>query len=248
MKLDFATILTDAWAVFKRDRDLLLRIAAPFLFLPAFALALVVPDPPMPDQAAGNNEAQALAWADQVTAWASANGGWYGLAYAISFFGTSLLYALYLDRREGQLDVGAAMKRSATLFPRYLLAMLLVSLPAGAGLLLYAIPGLYILGRTMLTGPALFAEAPLGAVAAIRRSLSLTRGSGLPLMGLAAFSYISGWLIGEPFMMIDRWMRANGQENPVVLALVDAGAAAAAMAAGLAMALIAVSAYRRLAR
>jgi len=248
MKLDFATILTDAWSLFRRDRDLLLRIAAPFLFLPAFALALVVPDPPMPDPAAGNSEAQALVWADQVTAWAGANGGWYGLAYAISFFGTSLLYALYLDRRDGALDVGTAMKRSATLFPRYLLAMLLVSLPAGAGLLLYAIPGLYILGRTMLTGPALFAEAPLGAIAAIRRSLSLTRGSGLPLMGLAAFSYISGWLIGQPFMMVDHWMREHGQENPVVLAVVDAGAAAAAMAAGLAMALIAVSAYRRLAR
>ncbi len=248
MKLDFATILTDAWSLFRRDRDLLLRIAAPFLFLPAFALALVVPDPPMPDPAAGNSEAQALVWADQVTAWAGANGGWYGLAYAISFFGTSLLYALYLDRRDGALDVGTAMKRSATLFPRYLLAMLLVSLPAGAGLLLYAIPGLYILGRTMLTGPALFAEAPLGAIAAIRRSLSLTRGSGLPLMGLAAFSYISGWLIGQPFMMVDHWMREHGQENPVVLAVVDAGAAAAAMAAGLAMALIAVAAYRRLAR
>ncbi|MEG3165881.1 hypothetical protein U1701_14885 [Sphingomonas sp. PB2P19] len=248
MKLDFSTVLTDAWALFRRDRDLLLRIAAPFLFLPAFALALVVPDPPMPDPAAGNSEAQALVWADQVTSWASTNGGWYGLAYAISFFGTSLLYALYLDRREGELDVGTAMTRSGALFPRYLLAMVLVSLPAGAGLLLYAIPGLYILGRTMLTGPALFAEAPVGALAAIRRSLTLTRGSGLPLMGLAAFSYIGGWLIGEPFMMVDRWMRTNAQENPVVLAIVDAGAAAAAMAAGLAMALIAISAYRRLAR
>lgn len=250
MKIDFATVLTDAWALFKRDRDLLLRIAAPFLFLPAFALALVVPDPPMPVAGASNNQAEALVWADQVTAWASANGGWYGLAYAISFFGTSLFYALYLDRSQGEqgLDIGTAMKRSATLFPRYLLAMVLVSLPAGAGLLLYALLGLYILGRTMLTGPALFADSPIGAFAAIRRSLTLTRGSGLPLMGLAAFSYISGWIIGEPFMMIDRWMRTNAQENPVVLALVDAGAAAAAMAAGLAMALIAISAYRRLAR
>ncbi len=250
MKLDFATVLTDAWALFKRDRDLLLRIAAPFLFLPAFALALVVPDPPMPAPGSGSSEAQTLAWADQVTTWASANGGWYGLAYAISFFGTSLLYALYLDRRDGAvgLDVATAMKRCVTLFPRYLLAMVLVSLPAGAGLLLYAIPGLYILGRAMLTGPVVFAEAPIGAFAAIRRSLVLTRGSGLPLMGLAAFSYIGGWVLGQPFMSVDRWMRTNAQENPVVLALVDAGAAAAAMAAGLAMALIAVSAYRRLAR
>ena len=66
MKLDFATVLSDAWTLFKRDRDLLLRIAAPFLFLPAFALALVVPDPPMPVAGAGDNEAQAMAWADAV--------------------------------------------------------------------------------------------------------------------------------------------------------------------------------------
>ena len=190
MKLDFATVLTDAWTLFKRDRDLLLRIAAPFLFLPAFALALVVPDPPMPMAGASDNEAQAMAWADAVQTWASAHGGWYLLAYVTSFFGTSLFYALYLDREH--LDWRQALTRCLRIFPRFLLAMVIVSLPAGAGLLLYASPGLYILGRTMLTGPALFAEAPLGALGAIRRSFMLSRGSGLPLMGLAAFSYISG--------------------------------------------------------
>jgi hypothetical protein len=183
----------------------------------------------MPDAAAGNSEAQAVVWADAVQTWASAHGGWYLLAYVVSFFGTSLFYALRI-------------------FPRFLLAMVIVSLPAGAGLLLYAIPGLYILGRTMLTGPALFAEAPLGALGAIRRSFTLSRGSGLPLMGLAAFSYISGWIAGAPFMMLDRALREAGEANPVALAIVDAGAAVAAMAAGLAMALIAISAYRRLAR
>jgi hypothetical protein len=246
MRLDFATTLTDAWALFKRDRDLLLRIAAPFLFLPAFALALVVPDPPMPVAGASDNETQALAWADAVQSWAAAHGGWYLLAYAVSFFGTSLFYALYLDRE--QLDLRGALSRCLWIFPRFLLAMVIVSLPAGAGLLLYAIPGLYILGRTMLTGPALFAEAPLGALGAIRRSFALSRGSGLPLMGLAAFSYITGWIVGAPFMMADRLLREGGEANPIALAIVDAGAAAAAMAAGIAMALIAISAYRRLAR
>ena len=246
MKLDFATVLTDAWTLFKRDLDLLLRIAAPFLFLPAFALALVVPDPPMPDAAAGNNEAQAMVWADAVQTWAAAHGGWYLLAYVMSFFGTSLFYALYLDREH--LDLRQALTRCLRIFPRFVLAMVIVSLPAGAGLLLYAIPGLYILGRTMLTGPALFAEAPLGALGAIRRSFMLSRGSGLPLMGLAAFSYIGGWIAGAPFMMLDRALREGGEPNPVALAIVDAGAAVAAMAAGIAMALIAISAYRRLAR
>jgi hypothetical protein len=76
----------------------------------------------------------------------------------------------------------------------------------------------------------------------------LSRGAGLPLMGLAAFSYISGWLAGAPFMMLDRALREGGEPNPVALVIVDAGAAVAAMAAGIAMALIAISAYRRLAR
>lgn len=245
MTIDFAGVLTDAWALFKRDRDLLLRIAAPFLFLPAFALALLVPEPPMPDPAAGNTQANALVWANAVTDWAATNGGWYLLAYAISFLGLSLFYALYLDR--DRLDVRGALKRCGTMFPVFLLAMILVSLPAGAGLLLYAIPGLYILGRTMVTGPAMFAERPLGALASIRRSLTLTRGSGLPLMGLSAFTYITGWLVGAPFMMLDRWMRDGGLGNPVALALVDAGAAAAATCSGLATALIAIVVYRRLA-
>lgn len=246
MKLDFAGVLTDAWSLFRRDRDLLLRIAGPFLFLPAFALALVVPDPPMPDPEAGNSEAQAMAWAQAVSDWATAHGGWYLLGYAISFFGLSILYALYLDRERP--DLGGALKRSGTVLPRFLMAMILVSLPAGAGLLLYAIPGLYILGRTMMTGPAMFAEPPLGALGAVRRSLALTRGSGLTLMGLSAFTYLGGWMLGAPFLMIDRWMRESGQANPVALAIVDAGAAAAAAAAALASALIAVAVYRRLAR
>jgi hypothetical protein len=59
---------------------------------------------------------------------------------------------------------------------------------------------------------------------------------------------MSGWLLGMPFMALDSAMRDGGQGNPVAIALVDAGAAAAATASGVAMALIAVSVYRRLAR
>lgn len=246
MKIDFAGVLKDAWTLFKRDRDLLVRIVGPFLFLPAFALALVVPDPPMPEADARGDETQALAWAEAVTDWAGTNGGWYCLAYALSFFGMALIYALYLDR--DRVDVLTALKRCGAILPRYLLAMILVSLPAGAGLLLYALPGLYILGRTMLTGPVLISEGPTGAFAAIRRSLSLTRGAGLQLMSLSAFSYLSGWLLGAPFMALDRAMRVSGQGNPVAIALVDAGAAVAATASGIATALIAVSVYRRLYR
>lgn len=246
MKLDFAVTLQDAWALFRRDRDLLLRLAGPFVFVPAFALALLVPEPPLPDAAAGDNEAQALAWAQTLTTWAGANAGWYLLAYLIGHFGTATLYALYLD--PDRPDVGGALRRAGQLLARYMLAMLIVAVPAGAGLLLWVLPGLYVLGRTMLTGPLLLAERPIGAAAAVLRSLALTRGSGLALMGLAAFTYLSGWLLGQPFMLVDGWMRTAGAANPVALALVDAGAALAATAAGMAQGLIGVAAYRRLAR
>jgi hypothetical protein len=49
-------------------------------------------------------------------------------------------------------------------------------------------------------------------------------------------------------LLLDGWLREQGGGNPFAVAIVDAGAAAISMAAGLASALFAVSAYRRLAR
>ena len=46
MKVDFAQLLRDAWALFKGDSDLLLRIAGVFFFFPSYALVLFVPRRP----------------------------------------------------------------------------------------------------------------------------------------------------------------------------------------------------------
>lgn len=244
MRIETTRVLREAWTLFRGDADLLLRIAGPFLFLPVFALGLLVPGPPAASGSA-DGQAQSLAWIQSVSDWAGTYGGWYVAAYLIGYLGTATILALYIG--EPRSDTRGALGRAIRIFPRFALATMVGSLPAGAGLLLWVLPGLYVLGRLLPVGPILLAEAPIGAWAAIRRSVVLTRGSGLVLTGLSAFAYLSGWLIGTPFLEADRILREGGHGNPVMLALVDAGAAIAAMGSGLATALIALTVYRRLA-
>ena len=246
MRITFAGILADAWALFRRDSDLLMRIAAPFFFLPAFALTLFVPPMPMPDSAIADREIQAQRWAEQVSDWIGGYGLGFCIAYVLLYFGLAVILTLYLD--DGRPDVRGAFGRAIAIFPRFLLAMILVSIPAGLGMWVLVVPGLYVMGRTMLTAPILLADRGAGALVAIRRSLTMTRGSGLTLMGLAAFVYLIGLLGGQPFLLLDGWMRGTGLANPVAVAVVDAAAAAVAMITQLALALVAIVAYRRLAR
>lgn len=240
MPIRLQPVLAEAWALFRRDRDWLLAIAGPFLFLPSFALALLVPgwpDAPASDEA-GRDE-RVLAWAESVTRWAGDYGLWYILAYAVAAFGTAAIYAAYVDQGAG--DVGGALRRAGTLLPRYLLAMLLVAIPVGAGLFLWVLPGLYLMGRTMMTGPVLLAERPVGAATAVARSFSLTSGAGLPLMALAALILLAGFALAQPFVALDA---AEG--GALLSALAAVGLAAVSMLTNIAQALVAVTAYRRL--
>lgn len=246
MTLDFAAVLADAWGLFKRDRDLLLRVVGPFLFLPSFALALLVPPWPMPDPEIVDRQTQAQSWLDAFQLWANAYGPGSILAYAVMYYGMVVLFVLYCDRTRP--DVRSGLRRAGAIYLRYFLAMTLVSLVAFLGLSAFVLPGLYVMGRMMFVGPLLAGGNRVGVRAAIRGSYDRSRGAGLPLMGLVAFTYLTGWLIGEPFRALDGWLRANGEANPVTLGLVDAGSAVVATVTTLATILVAVAAYRRLAK
>ncbi len=248
MKLNVMRVLNDAWALFRGDADLLVRVASVFMFIPQLALLLVVPPMPSIALTADMTEAEQRALAQVLADWISANGGWYLAATVLVQFGTLVLLALYL--RRDQPDVRAAMAGAVGRFPRFLLAMILVGLPLGIGLFttVLLIPALYLVGRLMLTAPIL-AEAstgaPVGVRAAIGRSWQLTKGNGLAVTGLASISVLGGVLLGTPFIMIDKALRANAP-NPVAITMVDIGAAAAVAASLLAAILIQIAAYRRL--
>lgn len=239
MPISILPVLAEAWALFRRDRDWLLGVAGPFLFLPAFALALLVP--PIPDTPrVGAADAGSLERVARLGEWLGAYGGWYAAGYAVGAFGAAALFAAYLDGEAR--DVREALRRAGTVLPRYLLASVLVAIPTGAGLYLWVIPGLYVMGRTMLAGPALVAERPLGAMRSLLRSLQMSAGAGLPLMALSATVLLAGILLAQPFVALES--QGGGR---IVAAVAAAGIAAVSTATSLAQVLVAVAAYRRLA-
>lgn len=245
--MDVRGVIADAWRLWKRDSDLLLRIAGAFLFLPTFALHLVVPSPPAFTAESELNEAQQLEMARGFVAWAGANGGWYLLSTLLIYAGLLTILVLYQDA--ARPDLRAAFARAARLFGRYVLAMIVIGIPVTIGLwsIVLLLPGLYLLGRMFAVGPILVGEAPIGLRGALARSWALTKGNGLVLAGFSALTMLGGGIAAAPFLAIDRSLRAGGADNPLVIAAVDAAAAAMATAALLAMVLLQVAIYRRLA-
>lgn len=245
MGLSPAALLADAWASFRRDRRLLLPIAVAFWFLPTFALVLLVPAPPLPSARLEAGSQEAARYVALLTQWMGANGGWYLLRAAIDAWATASVYALYLDRERP--DLRTALELGLRLWPRFMLMSAIVGMLMIAGLALYVLPGIWVLARLIAAGPALVAERPLGATAAVGRSFRLSRGAGLMLLGPVGLVLAMGWLAPQPFLALDLWLRARpGGPNVVAVATVDALAAAGETAAAIASALVAIAAYRAL--
>ena len=57
MTLTFSRLLADAWSLFRRQADLILRIALPLVVFPAFAVQLLCdPLPPLPPRSGGRKK------------------------------------------------------------------------------------------------------------------------------------------------------------------------------------------------
>ena len=254
MRVHPREVVAGAWAIFRRDRALLLGLAGPFWLLPSLALSLLLPPAPTPDPAA---TAEASA---QLTAqWLAGQLPWLFLAFVVALCGVAAAYVLYDDR--ARPTVAAAVRRGAWLVPRLLLASALPAfgllplaviagtLPAGLGLLPWLLTILYVSGRLLPLGPVLASEGPIGAVAALGRAWRLTRGTGLSLAMVLGALLGAATIAQAPLVLLDEWLRVNaGGANPVAVAIVDVAAATVSAAAALASALLAVASYRRLAR
>lgn len=251
MRIDLAAPFRSALALWQRDRALLLPIAGLSMFVPQWAVLLLVPE--MPRALAGDADDEALrAWTEAVVGWAGQHGFWYLLAPALGLFGSLTVMALYLDPRRPA--VGGALGRAALLFLRYLLASVLVAMPAGAllmpalasPLLLIVVlaPVFYLFGRTMLAGPVIIGDAPIGAVAAIGRSWRLTTGHGWALACTYGAIMLGAQMVGGIFLQLG----TLGGANPVIQLITDGAAAAVTASAALTLALVEVALYARLAR
>ncbi len=235
------TLLADARALWTRERALIVAVAAPFLFLPTFAIQLLTPPPPrMP---AERTQATIAAWFDSFTTWSGANGGWYLLAEAIALFGAAALTVLLLDR--SRPTVAGALLRGVQLWPRFLLASVLAAIPVGLGMWLI-LPGLYFQARFVAGAAALVAE-PVSAAGALARSWRITGRAQLAIFAAVVLLLLVQWTALIPLAPLDDWLRTPAHLNPVVLALVDAAVAAVGALYRVAVLLVGLSAYRRLA-
>lgn len=247
--------MRDAWQLWRRDWELLTAVAGLFLFLPALAMAMFIPDMPSPPGAgeAVPGSVTMAVYEQGLTQWMLNYGGWQIAAQAVVLFGQFAIVALYLAG--DQPSAGKALIAAARRYPLLLLAGLIIAVPIAAALLLaQALPLLmvaffvivfWVLARTIALAPTLLAEAPVGALGAITRSLHLTRGNTLALAAAVMTVILAMTIATWPFEQLDAWMVVHAP-NPIARAIVDAVAATITGLGGVAMALVQVAAYRRL--
>ncbi|MEI9928730.1 MAG: hypothetical protein WDN44_14950 [Sphingomonas sp.] len=232
MRLTPVGIFAEAGALFRRDRDLLLRVAAVFFFLPALGGELFFPWPEPPqDQAAAT---------ELLIAWAGANAPWLVGQIVAQLLGIGILLVLLLDSRKPTL--GAAMVRALRLLPALMLAWGGVLAIVCSGALLFFVPGLYALGRTFVVSATLVDEPQRGPLGAIVAGIRRTERNGWMLVLVAMALFAAGSLT---IAVIDGFGGALGGSGPLraVFACLDA-AVAAAVALG--QVLAQVAAYRLL--
>ena len=253
MTPDRVGAMRGAWARLRADIGVLLPVAGLLLFLPQLALLLLLdaPEPPPGDASAASIDAQAQVIAE----WLVKNSGWYLGAYLCAFYGVLVILSLYLDRRRP--DLKGALARALRLLPRYLLSVVLIGLPVvfgigllgplmGGAMVILLVPAFYWIVRTMLTGAAIVAERPLGAVRAMKRSIMLTRGHGLVIAALVALVTFAAELVAQLFVGAGTLMSSVHAVNPIAMALVDGLAAFVQSGAALFLVLLQVEFYRRL--
>jgi hypothetical protein len=235
-------VLAGAWRLFRGERDLIVRVAAPLVFLPAFAaLLLTDPLPPLPD--GPRDEAAIEAWLTLALEWARGNALPYVVADLIGIYGAAVLATLLLA--PARPTVAEALRGAAARLLPFLAVSLIAAVPVGLGMQLLVLPGLYAQARLATAIPALAARGRLGPIEALRDSLRRTRGHGLALTGAMVALFLLQYLAVVPLLSVDDGLRAVGRENPVVLALVDALVAAAGAAYHVGVLLVGVVAYRR---
>lgn len=243
MTFDVAAVFADAWQMWKRDRELLLAVAGLFLFLPQFASKLLIPEVPEP-AGFGRDAAAFKSWFAAYQTWLSNYGGTMIVLSLVLLFGTLLIFTLYLDTRRPNVRVG--LINALTLLPRYILAVALISVPVDIGLILLVLPGIYALGRLMLTTPSLVANRSGGVLAALGRSVKLSSGHGMILAGFACITLFGGRMLAMPFDALGKTLDGAPMANPFVATMLHFGSASGMAAGALAAILIEVALYRRL--
>lgn len=254
MTVTLTALLRDAWASWRHDKELLIAIAGPFVFLPTLAILLIVL-PTKPELPPGTDPAAAatlVAYQRDVALWLVRNSPWLLAQQLVSLYGQFAIVGLYLSGTRA--EVGAVLLAALKRLPVLLLALIVVAIPTltvgmAFALVPLLLPGFFLVmvvvtARAMLLMPVLHAESPIGALAAVGRSFRATHGHTFMLVASILTVYLAMIVAGWPFSAFEAWMA--DAPNPVARVIADSFQAAVTALGAIAIALLQVAAYRRL--
>ena len=237
MKMSYGRIWDDMVAMFRGHSELLLAVAGVFLFLPSLLSHLLIPEPMISERG--------VAALEQFVAHYRANFRTIFLLSLPTALGQAAILALLLDA--ARPTVAMALRKGLMLLPGFVLLNILVNFTVAFGLLLFILPGLYLIGRTYAAAAALVAENQPNPLRAYGRGIAITRGNGWRVLGMLAIMVVIGIIlsaaltsvVGVVFALL-----ASPEASEVATAI---AAAATDMLIALALTLFAAALYRALA-
>lgn len=194
--LDYSLAWNDAKALLRGQRDGVIAIAGALWFFPAWLSGFLTRDV---EAAPAQNLAELLASVQRML-----TENWYITlpTMLIGLWGTVALYALLT--RQDLAKVGDALRLGLALLPVYFLAQLMSGWAIMLGMILFILPGLYMIGRLLPVGAVIVAEPARGVLGGLRHGWSLTQGQGwrvtlffLVIMIVAAIAYFVASLFIE---------------------------------------------------
>jgi hypothetical protein len=186
-KLDFTAAWNDALALLKANLDVVLPVVGVFILLPQIIFGFMLPQPEfVPGQSESAIYAQSVAWLGSMAPALL-------VIVLLSIIGNLAVYALVL--RSEKPNVGQALTMALSMLLPMLLASILSAIATTIGLILLFIPGLYLMIKFSLVGPALVAENIKNPIAALQRSWQLTKGNSLYILAFFLIIGIVGIIV-----------------------------------------------------
>jgi hypothetical protein len=235
MRLPYTDLWTEAVALVRGQRAILVALAGAFFFLPSLLVAYLLPL----ELAPGENLMEALPrhlgehWPKLL------------VSNLVEMLGTLTMLRLFL-KADGR-TVGGAIAASLALLPIYFVARFAAGLLIVLGAAALLVPGIYVAGRLAPIGAVIVAEEIRSPLAAFRRAFALTRGHGFAVAGIFLIVYVLAWLIGAivTAALGSVAILILGREPGLLIAA--AANAAVGAAAGVLIVALAAVVYRRLA-
>lgn len=187
--LDIGKTIGATFSAIGRNWRALLILATPFCLLPTAVMTYLIQSSVIGLQAAAKGSAAPSGEFFSTMLWIAACAAGFGLILQPLFI-AAVAWTVWTDASGGRPGALAAVRAALPQLPWLILAGLLAGLAYLAGFLLLIVPGVMAAVAFSVTLPACAVER-LGPVAAMRRSLELTRGQRWRLFGL----FVVVWLL-----------------------------------------------------